>query len=349
MDANRLELTGPATPLVYGVAKLSDRAEFDVSNSGTLIYRAGTAGTAFNISWLYSSGKTEPVTPKPGAYLTPRLSPDGKRLAVALMQEGKQNIWVYDLSRETWTRLTSGADPEMLPTWTPDGEFLAFRSGDSLAWTRSDGSGKWSVWAVSAAMQAPGRSRPTESALRFGRFSRARTSISSRWSERPARCDWPAATAAGAGGSQRRPCLSRRTAAGLPTPRMSRTLRNLRDALLPTRDGEEPQMARVKPGGMSPIWSQNGRELFYQTRPAGSGGFLHRPGRFVCSRKAQTLVRDAPGDTGFLPGFDVAPDDKRVLALLAAEDAKSKTLLRVLLNVDSELRRRAPASGRKSQ
>src|SRR5579863_5475132 len=58
------------------------------------------------------------------------------------MRCGKQNIWVYDLSRETWTRLTSGTEPELLPTWTPDGEFLAFRSGDSLAWTRSDGSGK---------------------------------------------------------------------------------------------------------------------------------------------------------------------------------------------------------------
>ena len=47
------------------------------------------------------------------------------------------------------------------------------------------------------------------------------------------------------------------------------------------------------------------------------------------------------GDTGIFGGFDVAPDGKRVLVPLpAAEDPKAHTLLRVLLNVDSELRRR---------
>jgi hypothetical protein len=48
-------------------------------------------------------------------------------------------------------------------------------------------------------------------------------------------------------------------------------------------------------------------------------------------------------DIGFSPSFDVAPDGKRVLVLVAAGDAKPETILRVLLNVDSELRRRAPA------
>ena len=93
-------------------------------------------------SWLYSSGKIEPVLAKPGNYSSPRLSPDGTRLALSVIQEGKQSLWVYDLRRETWNRLTSEDGPELLPTWTPDGEFLAFRSGNTLAWTRSDGSGK---------------------------------------------------------------------------------------------------------------------------------------------------------------------------------------------------------------
>ena len=48
-------------------------------------------------------------------------------------------------------------------------------------------------------------------------------------------------------------------------------------------------------------------------------------------------------DNGLSHGFDVAPDGKRVLVLLPAEEAKPETILHVLLNVDSELRRRAPA------
>ena len=74
--------------------------------------------------------------------MSPRLSPDGTRLALSVIQDGKQGLWVYDLKRETWNRLTSEDEPEWLPTWTPDGEFIAFRSGNTLAWTRSDGSGK---------------------------------------------------------------------------------------------------------------------------------------------------------------------------------------------------------------
>jgi hypothetical protein len=48
-------------------------------------------------------------------------------------------------------------------------------------------------------------------------------------------------------------------------------------------------------------------------------------------------------DNGLSPGFDVAPDGKRVLALFPADEAKPETILHVLLNVGSELRRRAPA------
>jgi hypothetical protein len=44
--------------------------------------------------------------------------------------------------------------------------------------------------------------------------------------------------------------------------------------------------------------------------------------------------------------FDVAPDGNRVLVMFPAEDAKPETIPHVLLNVDSELRRRAPAKGK---
>ena len=49
------------------------------------------------------------------------------------------------------------------------------------------------------------------------------------------------------------------------------------------------------------------------------------------------------GDIGFLPGFDIAPDGQHVLAMLRAEDPRTSTLVRALLNVDTELRRRLAA------
>jgi Tol biopolymer transport system component len=45
-----------------------------------------------------------------------------------VIQDGKQNLRVYDPNRKTWTRLTFEVAPDLLPPWTPDGEFLAFQS-----------------------------------------------------------------------------------------------------------------------------------------------------------------------------------------------------------------------------
>jgi eukaryotic-like serine/threonine-protein kinase len=114
-----------------------------------------------------------------------------------------------------------------------------------------------------------------------------------------------------------------------------------------------PLQHRIAPepngGGYGPIWSPNGRELFYQT----DGGRVQVANYVV---KADAFVAAKPrfwserrlANLGFSICFDVAPDGKRVLALLDAAEAKPETHLRVLLNVDSELRRRRTAGNSKS-
>jgi hypothetical protein len=96
-------------------------------------------------------------------------------------------------------------------------------------------------------------------------------------------------------------------------------------------------------GGHSPIWSADGRELFYED--------LERRIQLVaCTTTGNSFVAAIPrswsrrqvADIGFFPSFDVAPDGKRVLTLLPAEDPKPETILHVLLNLDGELRRRVP-------
>lgn len=346
MDTRRMELTGPAVPLVYRVSHSElGRADFDLSASGTLVYRAGTEGTNV-LSWLSSSGKIEALVTRPGNYLTPRLSPDGMRLALAILQDGRQNIWVYDLGRETWTRLTFDADPELLPTWTPDGEFLAFRSGNTLAWTRSDGSGKVEHLAGASRNAGPWSFSPDGKWLAF-------------WPLQPGSDLWAVPV-------ERTPGVLR---LGRPQPLLQGTGSKGAPAISP--DGRwfaytsnesgrfevyvmpfSPQGAArsgkwlvSNGGGWSPLWSRNGRELFYQS-------FDHRVQVAACTFNGDLFLAAKPrlwsetrlGDTGIFQGFDVAPDGKRVLALLAAEDPKAQTLVRVLLNVDSELSRRAPAT-----
>ena len=97
-------------------------------------------------------------------------------------------------------------------------------------------------------------------------------------------------------------------------------------------------------GGHTPVWSHNGRELFYEGphRRVQVAGYTVTGDTFV-AEKPRFWSGKQMADVGFFPTFDVAPDGKRVLALVPAEDARPETILHVLLNVDSELRRRAPA------
>lgn len=92
------------------------------------------------------------------------------------------------------------------------------------------------------------------------------------------------------------------------------------------------------------MWSHNGRELFYEGPELRVmvAACTFTGNRFA-AEKPRSWSAKTMAEIGFFPSFDVAPDGKRVLALLPAEAAKPETILRVVLNVDGELRRRAPA------
>jgi serine/threonine-protein kinase len=82
-------------------------------------------------------GREEPVAADPARYEEFMLSPDGTRLAVRIVSA----VWIYDLVRDTSTRLTFESDEvgAGFPTWTPDGTRVAF--GPPLSWKRADGIG----------------------------------------------------------------------------------------------------------------------------------------------------------------------------------------------------------------
>ena len=71
-----------------------------------------------------------PVTDRRSAYRWPRISPDGQRLAVEIGASEGHDIWILDLERDTSSRLTVGGQSGS-PVWSPDGEWVAFRSNRS--------------------------------------------------------------------------------------------------------------------------------------------------------------------------------------------------------------------------
>jgi serine/threonine-protein kinase len=141
-DPDRLEVRGATTPLLDDVAAnpSTGGGEFDFSSNGTFVYAAGkSVDKAWQMMWLDSTGRMQPLLKAPRSYALPRISPDGCKVAFA---DGP-DIYIHDLNRDTTTRLTNSSQANS-PVWAPDNKHVVFQSvADefSLYWIRSDGAG----------------------------------------------------------------------------------------------------------------------------------------------------------------------------------------------------------------
>ena len=97
---------------------------YSLSQQGTLVYRTVTGGRQDSLNWYTRSGSLESTVGDPGDYTVPRLSPEGRRLAMA----ATGTIWIRDLVRGTSFRLTNGP-AHCCPVWSHDGTRVAFRRG----------------------------------------------------------------------------------------------------------------------------------------------------------------------------------------------------------------------------
>ena len=143
-DPRRLVVTGTGVPVVEGVPQSYGFAsQYSVSATGTLVYipEGGQHSNESKLVWVSRSGSEQPLAAPAHSYLTPTLSPDGRRVAVVIQGQ----VWLYDLLRGPLTRLTFEGSLNQSPVWTPDGKRIAFSSNKegplSIYWELADGSG----------------------------------------------------------------------------------------------------------------------------------------------------------------------------------------------------------------
>ncbi|HEX4946576.1 MAG TPA: protein kinase, partial [Blastocatellia bacterium] len=128
-DVGSLQLTGEPFVVADNVRVVGNvRGFFSVSDNGSLVYDPNTFTDNQQLTWLDRAGKPLGTVGSPGEYENPRLSPDGRRVAVVRRdpQTRTWDIYVIDLARGVSSRLTFDPGDDRNPVWSPDGSRIAW-------------------------------------------------------------------------------------------------------------------------------------------------------------------------------------------------------------------------------
>jgi Tol biopolymer transport system component len=341
-DLARLALAGTPQRVIDNVAlsTLFGYAQLAVADNGTLVYKRDDGGMS-RMMWLDPSGGAPTLAvEEPGRYLWPRLSPDGKQVAVAAMEVSDHDVWVYDLGAGTRRRIAEGPGNQGAPAWTPDGRFVVFND--------SSAAGVFAVRADSAApaeLLLPGVRVPWSFSPDGKRFAFHEMSNTSGFDLASAAVDVrddklhasDSAVFFGTKMFETYPTFS-------PDGQWIAYTSNESDVwevyVRPfPGDGREIRVSTR--GGRIPAWSKATSELIFETSDHRLmvASYRIEDGNFVASTPREwsphTLV-----DTGVLANFDVAPDG-RVLALLPLEpnSREQRNSVTLALNFFDELAR----------
>ena len=143
-DPSRLAITGAAVPVADGVVVgPGGAARMGMSLDGAFAYVSAPA-VLRELVMVDRAGGARVLPGEPQGYAAPRLSPDGRRLAVEVDEPDLVNadVWVYDIARHSRTRLTFDQAGRR-PIWTPDGRHIVYSRGQigdaDLYWIPADG------------------------------------------------------------------------------------------------------------------------------------------------------------------------------------------------------------------
>ena len=344
-DLERLEVTGSPAPVLQDVARgavVGDAEHFSLSEEGSLLYASGTLSPiTVELVWVDRQGVEQPLAEGLQGYRDPRLSPDGQRLAVWIPNANGFDVWVFALGRGILTRLTFGNTSARV-IWSRDGERVIFAS--------NRGEGTFNIFSK----PADGSGTPVQ--LTTGAY-RIPTSVSSdgntivfRQNSNTTGRDIGMVRLEG----ESEPEMLLQTLFEEHTGMLSPDDRWL--AYVSNESGREEIYVRPFPGlggkwqvstdgGTEPMWSRDGRELFYRNGDKMMAVAISTEPELAPGRP--TLLFEGRYQSGVSAGnpatnYDVAPDGRFVM--IRADESSGPTQINVVLNWFEELKRLVPTN-----
>jgi serine/threonine-protein kinase len=354
-DLAKVQVRGGQVPVVEGVGRVDTpgnivAARYAISDQGTLIYVPETATTQRILSLVERNGAVKPLSLPPKPYVSPRLSPDGRKLVVQTADiADKGDVWVYDIVGTADIQQLTLTGNNIRPIWTPDSKRVTFasdRDGPMSIYSQPvDGSGV----AERLTTAEKGTQHWPESWSPDGRtlaFALVRDGGAAVWT-----------LSRDTGNTQAfadEPKLIQRGSAFSPDGRWLAYHSNYHSNL---SDGPSAFDVYLEPfpptrvrnritqnGRTSAVWSSGGKELFTTSQ-----------GRRLTVRSISTSGRLTFGSEQLLPvegflqfgngyrDYDISPDGKQFLMIFPAKQpVEQRFQINIVLNWLQELKQRVP-------
>jgi serine/threonine protein kinase len=333
-DPKELRILGPGVPVVEDVAWSATlgKAGFAVSPNGTLAYlKASDWNVDAQVAWVDRSGHERPALPVTGRFTEPRLSPDGRWIALTRLDPAPQ-IWLFDRTRRVLSQLTHSAGVSFDPLWTHDGRgiiHIVETPVYDIARTSLDGSSDTII--ASSVDKYPEALSPDGRVLAYSEIGAARRIL--------------LAPLGGSGTPQAlNPQTSRWNAALSPDGRWLAYMAGGDENpsqiyVAQVAGGGRRQISAA--GGSQPRWTRGGREIVFRNGNAMlAASFNPASGE----AGAPTLLFRKPalgGMSVFTVGYDVTPDGSQFLMALPEERPDAQFVV-VVVNWLEALRQRVP-------
>ena len=356
-DVQTRQVTGARIPIVddvqrgLGVGLGGAAAQFAFSDTGSFAYipRGVTARNAFALALVDRDGGRTDLKIEPGPYSNPRISPDGRQLVLQVGDDQDRAIFVADLKGVQPIRKLTFEGKSEKPLWTRDRDrqrvvFTSDREGDSsLFWQWVDGGPAERFAKIQGEIRPQAESwLPEGNVLLFSNRSGAGTVGGGLYRVSPGADQQPKLIIdAPAGNSSLSPDGRWLAHSWFESGRVEVYVQ----PFPPT--GEKHLITRD--GGSSPLWSPDGRQLFFLRPNAATQQLVAvdvRTERGFVAEKITPLPIEGIVTTG-PRSYDITPDGKHFLVMVPTSPTEARPALRdqinITLNWFEELKRLAPA------
>jgi len=285
-----------------------------VSLDGSLVYAPSLRGSKRQLIVVSREGRDIDAVPEFRGYTWPRLSPDGRRLAVGIFPEdGTSDVWVLDLAQRVWSRVTTAGQSDH-PVWTQDGRRLVYARDADLWWIAADGSGHADSLLMAAGNRYPSDVTPDGRAVIFAEYGSNSSGI-----RRLVFDSAPAAT------TILPPAYDETAPALSPDGRWlayqsDETGRS--EIYVRPYPGPGARVSLSAEGGAEPAWSRDGRSLYYRAGDSMMVALTGTTGTGLAVTGRRLLFRGSFLSGDRFRGYDVSPDGQRFY-LLRGSDAPS--------------------------